>query len=169
MLVAAIDFNRGIEDAWTRVTTFVPKFLGFLVVLLVGYFIAKAIGKIFDQVLERVGFDRAVERGGIKRALANSQYDASSLVSKVVFYALFLLVLQLAFGIFGPNPVSDLIAGVVAYLPKVVAAVVIVVVAAAVAAAVKEIIQSALGGLSYGNPWPWVRRSPSSWWAPSPP
>ncbi len=61
----------------------------------------QAIAKIFDQVLERVGFDEAVERGDIKRALANSQYDASSLISKIVFYALFLLVLQLAFGIFG--------------------------------------------------------------------
>lgn len=151
MVIAAVDYGRGIEDAWTRVTTFVPKLLGFLVVLIVGYFVAKAIAKVFDQVLARVGFDRAVERGGIKRALADSQYDASSLISKVVFYALFLLVLQLAFGIFGPNPVSDLIAGVVAYLPKVAAAIIIVVVAAAMAAAVKEVIESALGGLSYGS------------------
>ena len=149
--LAAVDYGRGIEDAWARVTTFVPKLLAFLVVLIVGYFVAKAIGKVFDQVLERVGFDRAVERGGIKKALENSQYDASSLISKVVFYALFLLVLQLAFGIFGPNPVSDLISGVVAYLPKVAAAIIIVVVAAAIAAAVKEIIESALGGLSYGK------------------
>jgi hypothetical protein len=151
MVIAAVDYGRGIEDAWARVTTFVPKFLGFLVVLVVGYFVAKAIGKVFDQVLERVGFDRAVERGGIKQALANSQYDASSLISKVVVYALFLLVLQLAFGIFGPNPVSDLIRGVVAYLPKVAAAIIILVVSAAIAAGVKEIIQSALGGLSYGK------------------
>ena len=149
--LAAVDYGRGIEDAWAKVTTFVPKFLGFLIVLIVGYFVAKAIGKVFDQVLERVGFDQAVERGGIKKALDNSKYDASSIVSKVIFYALFLLVLQLAFGIFGPNPVSDLIRGVVAYLPKVFAAIVIVVVAAAIAAAVKEIIESALGGLSYGK------------------
>ena len=150
-MFAAVDFSRGIEDAWTRIATFVPKLLGFLVVLIVGYFVAKAIGKIFDKVLERVGFDKAVERGGVKKALANSRYDASTIVSKVVFYALFLLVLQLAFGVFGANPVSRMIEGVVAYLPKVFAAIVIVVVSAAIAAAVKEIIQSALGGLSYGK------------------
>jgi hypothetical protein len=148
---AAVDYSRGIEDAWARVAAFVPKLIGFLVVLIVGYFVAKAIGKIFDKVLERVGFDKAVERGGVKKALANSRYDASTIVSKVVFYALFLLVLQLAFGVFGANPVSRMIEGVVAYLPKVFAAIVIVVVAAAIAAAVKEIIESALGGLSYGK------------------
>ena len=70
--LAAVDYSRGIEDAWTKVTTFVPKFIAFLVVLIVGYFVAKAIGKVFDQVLERVAFDRAVEPGGIKKALENS-------------------------------------------------------------------------------------------------
>ena len=150
-MLAAVDYSRGVEDAWARMATFVPKLLGFLAVLVIGYFVAKAIGKIFDKVLERVGFDKAVERGGVKKALANSKYDASTIVSKVVFYALFLLVLQLAFGIFGANPVSRMIEGVVAYLPKVFAAIVIIVVAAAIAAAVKEIISSALGGLSYGT------------------
>jgi hypothetical protein len=28
-------------------------------------------------VLTRVGFDRLVERGGVKKALAHSKYDAS--------------------------------------------------------------------------------------------
>ena len=150
-MTAAVDYSRGIEDAWARVASFTPKFLGFLAVLVIGYLVVKAIAKVFDSLLERVGFDRAVERGGIKRALADSKYDASSILSKLVFYTLFLLVLQLAFGVFGPNPVSDLITGIVAYLPKVFAAIVIVVVTAAIAAAVKEIVQSALGGLSYGR------------------
>ena len=150
-VVAAIEFSEGIEDAWSRVATFVPKLLGFLIILAIGFFVAKAIATIVDKVLERVGFDRAVERGGVKQALAKSKYDASDLVSKVVFYGLFLLVLQVAFGVFGANPVSDLIASVIAYLPKVFVAIVIVVVASAIAAAVKELVTSALGGLSYGK------------------
>lgn len=150
-MLLAVEYSRGIEDAWAKVATFVPKFLAFLVVLLVGWFVARAVAKVFDAMLERVGFDQAVERGGVKEALAASKYDASTIVSKIAFYALFLIVLQLAFGIWGPNPVSDMITGVVAYLPKLFAAIVIVVVAAAIAAAVKEIVQSALGGLSYGR------------------
>jgi hypothetical protein len=150
-LIAAVDFGQGVEDAWSATASFVPKFLGFLVILAVGWFVAKAIATIVDKALERVGFDRAVERGGIRQALSNSKYDASDLVSKIVFYGLFLLVLQMAFGVFGTNPVSDLIEGIIAYLPKVFVAIIIVVVASAIAAAVKEIVQSALGGLSYGR------------------
>ena len=61
-------------------------------------------------------------------------------------FAFLLFVLQLAFGIFGPNPVSDLIAGVIAWLPRLFVAVVIVVVAAAIAGWVKDLIAAGLGG-----------------------
>jgi len=53
--------------------------------------------------------------------------------------------------VFGPNPVSDLLTGVIAWLPKAFVAIVIVVVAAAIASAVKDLIGNALGGLSYGR------------------
>ncbi len=149
--VVAVDFGQGVEDAFANVISFVPKLIGFLAVLIIGYFVAKAISKVADKALERVGFDQAVERGGIKKALSKSQYDASTILSKVIFYALFLIVLQVAFGVFGPNPISDLITGVIAYLPKVIAAIIIIVVAAAVAAAVKTLVESMLGGLSYGS------------------
>jgi hypothetical protein len=66
-------------------------------VFIIGYFIAKAIAKLADGILERVGFDRMVERGGIGRALESSRFDASDIRGKVAFYVLFLFVLQLAF------------------------------------------------------------------------
>ena len=150
-MLLAIDFGKGIEDAWSDIAAFVPKFIGFLIVLVIGYIIVKAIAKIADGALERVGFDKAVERGGVGRALESSKYDASDIVSKIIFYALLLFVLQLAFGVFGSNPVSDLIAGVIAYLPKVFAAIVIIVLATAIAAAVKEMLEAALGSLDYAR------------------
>jgi hypothetical protein len=145
------DFRNGLGDAWESIALFIPKLIGFLLVLLIGYFIAKAISKVLDGVLERVGFDRMVERGGVGKALSQSRFDASSLLSKILFYVLMLFVLQLAFGLFGDNPISDLIQGAIAYLPKVFAAIVIVVVGSAIAAAVKEIVEASIGGLSYGR------------------
>src|SRR5947209_4600529 len=150
MLVAATGFTDGLDRAWSNTAAFIPKLIGFLLILIIGYFVAKMIARIVCAVLERAGFDRAIERGGIKQALAKSNYDASTIVSKVVFYTVFLLALEMAFGVFGTNPVSDLLTSVVAYLPKVFAAILIIVVASAIAAAEKEIIEASLGGLSYG-------------------
>ncbi|HVM19002.1 MAG TPA: hypothetical protein VM307_03475 [Egibacteraceae bacterium] len=149
-VLAQVDTSP-LNNALHTAAEFLPKFLGFLAILIIGYFVAKVIGNLLNKVLERVGFDRAVERGGVRKALANSQYDASDIVGKLVFYTLFLFVLQMAFGVFGTNPISDLIASVIAYLPKIVVAIIIVVVAAAIATAVREIIDASLGGLSYGR------------------
>jgi len=145
------EITQGLGDAFSSIATFLPKLLGFLLILVIGYFVAKAFSKVLDKVLERVGFDRAVERGGVGRALSKSNYDASGLLGKILFYTLFLFVLQLAFGVFPANPISDLITSVIAYLPKLFVALIIVVVGAAIAAAVKEIIEASLGGLSYGR------------------
>lgn len=151
MAEASINFGTGVSNAWSNVATFVPKFVVFLIILIVGYLVAKAIAKILSKVLTRVGFDRVVERGGIKRALDRSQYDASDILAKLVFYALMLFVLSTAFGVFGRNPISDYLHSVVAYLPLVFVAIVIVVVAAAIAAAARRLVEGALGGLSYAR------------------
>jgi hypothetical protein len=136
---------------WGSVLAIAPKLLLFLVILIVGWIVAKLIAKAVDKILERVGFDRAVERGGMRRALERSSYDASTIVSKIVYYGLLLIVLNFAFGVFGPNPVSELIAGVIAFLPRLFVALIIVVVAAAIAAAVRDIVSNALSGFSYGR------------------
>ena len=135
----------------TSVVTFVPKLLAFLVVLVIGLLIAKAISKAVGKILQKVGFDKAVERGGIKTALAKSDYDAATIVGRIIYYALMLFVLQLAFGVFGPNPISDLLTRIIAFIPALIVAIIIIVVAAAIAAAVKTLIQGTLGGLSYGK------------------
>lgn len=141
----------GLRDGVSLISEFVPKLLLFLIVLIVGMIIAKVIGKALSALLEKVGFDRAVERGGVKKALANSKMDASDVVAKLIYYTLMLFVLQLAFGVFGPNPISDLITQVITFLPSLIVAIIIIVVASAIAAAVKVLIEGSLGGLSYGK------------------
>jgi hypothetical protein len=69
----------------------------------------------------------------------------------VLYYTLVLFVLQFAFGVFGPNPVSDLLEGIIGFLPRIIVAIIIVVIASAIAAAVKSLIENTLGGLSYGK------------------
>lgn len=151
MTPQSVDWQGGISDAWATIANFVPKLIFFFVILIIGWLIAKALAKITDAVLERVGFDRAVERGGVKEALAKSKYDASDIVAKLVKYAILLLTLVLAFNVFGPNPISDMLQQVVAYIPRIIVAIVIIVVAAAIARAVKDLIGNMLGGLSYGT------------------
>ena len=149
--MASINFSQGVTDAWSAVARFIPKFVGFLVILVIGWFIARLLAHALEVVLRKAGFERMAERGGISRALANSKYDTTGLICKVVYYALLLVTLQLAIGVFGNNPVSTMINGVVAWLPRGLVALAIVVVAAFIARVVRELVGAALSSLSYGR------------------
>ena len=145
-------FRAGFDTALEEAALLLPKIGYFLLILIVGYFLAKIVAKILTKVLQRVGFDQLVERGGVKKAMAKSKYDAASILGKIVFYFIFLLVLSAAFGVFGPNnPVSAFLSKIISFLPNLFVAVLVLVLAAAIAAAVKELLSNMLGGLSYGT------------------
>ena len=149
--LASVDFGGAVTDGFRTIATFIPKLIGFLLILLIGYFIAKLIATVVDKLLEKAGFDKAVERGGIKKALSKSKYDASDIVAKLVFFAIFIPVLSAAIGVLGIAALQAPLAAFIALIPKIIVAIVIVVIGAAIAGAVKSLISNTLGGLSYGN------------------
>lgn len=151
LAVRQVDIGDALADMWRSVLLFVPRAIAFIAILVIGWIVARFVLKIVDAVLERVGFDRAIERGGIKRALERTKYDASDILAKLAYYAVLLFTLQFAFGVWGPNAISNLIQGVVSWLPRAFIAIVIVVVASAIANAVRDLVTGALGGLSYGR------------------
>jgi Conserved TM helix len=155
-MLAQLDIEGGLREAWRDAATYVPKLLLFLVILLVGFIVAKLLSRLTDSLLERVGFDRWVERGGMQAAFERAKTDASDLVALIVFWAVILVTLQLAFGIWGPNPISELIEGLIDYLPNVLAAVLILVIAAAVARVVTDVLMGFLGGATGGR---WIART----------
>jgi hypothetical protein len=150
-LMTGDGLGRGLSDMWRAVLLFIPAALAFIAILLIGYFVARLLRTAVSKGLRRAGFDRAIERGAAGKVLSRAQITASDLCAKIVFYAVLLFALQLAFGVWGPNPVSDLLTDLIAWLPRAFVAIVIIVVAAAIANAVHDLIASALGGLSYGR------------------
>jgi hypothetical protein len=151
LAVRQVDFGTALTDMWRSVLLFIPRAVAFIAILVVGWLVARFVLRVVNGALERVGFDRAVQRGGVGRALERTRYDASDILARLAYYAVLLFTLQLAFGVWGPNAISVLISGVVAWLPRAFVAIVIVVVAAAIASAVRDLITGALGGLSYGR------------------
>jgi hypothetical protein len=147
----ALDLETPVRDGITTFTTFIPKLVGFLLILAIGYFVAKIIAKLVDKGLEKAGFDRAVERGGIKKALAKSQYDASDIVAKLVFFAIFIPFLSAAVGTLGINALEQPLSAFIALIPRIIVAIVLVVIGAVLAGTVKSFISNTLGGLSYGT------------------
>ncbi|MCO6010117.1 hypothetical protein NE236_34635 [Actinoallomurus purpureus] len=149
--VAQIDVGRSLQNVLDAVIRVVPKLIVFVIILIIGWLIAKVIQRAVALVLRRLHFDRVAERGVVGEALQRNQYDASGLLARLVYYAILLITLQMAFNVFGPNPVSNVLRSIVAWLPRLAVAVIIVIIASAIAHAVRDIVGGALGGLSYGR------------------
>ncbi|MCL2615023.1 MAG: hypothetical protein FWD95_17550 [Nocardioidaceae bacterium] len=148
----SIDWGGILSTNLTNVINFVPKLIIFLVVLFIGWLIAKGVSKALAMVLQRVGFTNLLSKAGADRALATAQIKPVDLVAKLVYYFVLLIALQLALGAFGPsNPVSQIVDNILNWLPKAFVAILIVVIAGAVANAVKDILGATLGGVSYGG------------------
>ncbi|QBI52607.1 mechanosensitive ion channel family protein [Streptomonospora litoralis] len=147
-----MNIQQGLTDAWSAVASFVPLLAAFLVILVLGWIIAKVIGRLVGKGLAKAGLDRGLDRSGVGEYFQRSRYSASELSGKIVYYALLLITLQLAFSVFGPNnPITQLLNSVVSWIPLGIVALVIVVVAGMIAKAARDVISSALGGLSYGR------------------
>src|SRR5262245_25110789 len=141
MLYAA-DIGQQFADVLGAVVGVAVRVLIFLLIVLLAWIVGSWALRWTATALKRLGFGRAVARGGLNRLLGGS--SASDVAARLVMLAFMLFVLQLAFGIFGPNPVSGLISDVISWLPKLLAAVVIIVVTAAVAGWIKDLISEGL-------------------------
>lgn len=149
--LAAVNIGQSLQGILNSILRVVPKLVVFVIILVIGWIIAKLIEKVVAAILEKLHFNRVAERGVVGESLRRSDYDASRLVARLVFYAIVLITLQMAFNVFGPNPISDILRAVVAWIPRAVVAIVIVVIASAIAHAVKELISSSLGAVTYGR------------------
>jgi hypothetical protein len=149
--LASVSVSQSFQNLLNTVFNSLPKILLFLVILVIGWIVARVIMQAVVMLLRRVHFDRFAQRGVVGDALSRSNYDASGLIARIVYYMLLLVTLQLAFGVFGNNPVSTMLDAVVGWLPKAVVAIILIVIGSAIGKIVKDVISSTLGGLSYGR------------------
>ncbi|WUV52235.1 hypothetical protein OG371_28190 [Amycolatopsis sp. NBC_01480] len=142
----------GLGQAWNLVATFVPKLVGFLIILFIGWLIAKAVSKALGLVLGKLGFSRLIEKTGLTGMMKQANVDATGILVKLVYYFILLIALQLAFGVFGAsNPVSQLLNEIIAFLPRILVALVLIVVAAAIAKVVRDVVTSAMAARPAGR------------------
>jgi hypothetical protein len=149
--LAATDVGQSLSRMLDTVLRIVPKLIVFLIILIIGWIVAKIIERAVTAILERTHFNRVAQRGVVGDALARSDYDAARLIGRLFFYAVLLVTLQLAFNVFGRNPVSDLLRSIVAWLPRLAVAIIILVIASAIAYAVKDLVAAALHAVAYGR------------------
>ncbi len=149
LVVAAI--SDSVERGFDELFEWLPKLVGFLVVLLLGYVVARVVGRIVTRALRGVGADRTLLGGPGGNWISKVTSSPAALGGKVTFWLIFLGALSIALDVLGIAALEDFVASVWAYLPNVLAALVIFVVAGAIAAGASAFAQRFMGDTPTGR------------------
>lgn len=149
-----MEFGDRLESMWAYMVSYLPQLLGAIVILIVGWIVAKLLESGTETILEKTRFDMAVDRGGVRAALARtgSKLDPSSLVARLVFWIVFLVAILMAANALGLTAVANMFERLVAYIPNVIVAVLIIVMGMVIGEFVKDLIMASVGSLSGVSP-----------------
>ena len=138
-----------LEEGLIQIAEFLPRLAAALGILMAGFAIAKMVERGTDLFLHRIGFDRWMQEGGVTEALerAGTRLDPSSVIAKLVFWTVMLLVIVLAASALRIEAVSVLFADLLAYIPNVISAVIVLVLGILLGEFVKDLVLASAGGL----------------------
>lgn len=117
------------RDFITRLATLLPNLIAALLILLLGWLLAKFIRLVIFRFLLVARFDIASEKAGIDDMLvrADIRQSPAELVAILVYWLVLVMVLMTAAYTLGLPALSDLLNHVLLYIPKVIAAVVVLI------------------------------------------
>src|SRR5579883_1471057 len=143
-----------LATALAAVFSFIPRIIGFLVILLVAWIVASLVAKAMPFLLRRVGFDRIATRIGLSRLEQswNMRMDAAGLLGKIVFWFIFLIFMIPAIDSLGLASVSALLGQLIAYIPNVFVAIIILFLGMLVATFAADLIYRTTANANIGSP-----------------
>ncbi|MBD0330144.1 MAG: hypothetical protein ICV64_08585 [Thermoleophilia bacterium] len=146
-----MDIADRAERSLTVFFDWLPNLVGALVILIVGWILARFVAGLVRKGLERTGLDRTLHESHGGEWIRRVVQRPSHLVGTIAFWAVFLGAISLAVSVLGIEALQDFVAAIYAYLPNVLAAVLIFLVASAVAAGVATLASRLLGDTALGR------------------
>jgi len=152
-LFAAVKVGDSLQQALDSFFGFLPNLLGFLVILFIGYIVARVVKGILTKVLSKVGLDKALHSGQTGQYVEKVSPGASpsKLVGSIAFWFLFLGAVSLAVSALKIPALTTFVSAIYGYLPNLIAAVIIFVVAGAIAGAVATLVAKTMGDTPTGK------------------
>src|SRR3954451_956865 len=153
MFTASVQLSDSLQRGLDQLVGFLPRLIGFLIILLIGWLIARVVKALLVKALAGVGIDRALSSGSAGPYVARAMPDArpSRLIGTIAFWFLFLGAIAIAVSQLGITALDNFVQSIAAYLPNVVVAILIFVLAGAIAAAVSGLISRTLGDTATGK------------------
>jgi len=132
----------------------IPKILGFLVILIIGWIIASAVAAAVATLLRTIRFNDLARRSGFAGFIEQMgiRQDAAGVIADVAKWFVRLIVLITAFDALGLPAVSQVLQQLLLWLPNLVVALVVLVLAGLIANALANLVRGSAREAGLGNP-----------------
>ena len=136
-----------LQNALSTFLSYLPQLVGAIIILIIGYIVAKVLQALVGRVLQGIGFDGWMERGGIKQFFdrAETNHTPATVLGLLVFWFVFIIAITMAADALGIPQVSAILGQLIAYIPSIIAAILILILAALLANFVSGIVRGATG------------------------
>jgi len=134
------------QRLWLGILNFIPGLIAAIIVFVIGWLIASAIGKLISQVLIRLKFNRLFEKADWREALekAEIKVNPSEFIGGICKWILVMVVLLISVEILGLTQFAVLLNKLIGWLPNLVVAIAIFVVAVIVADILDKVIRASV-------------------------
>jgi hypothetical protein len=134
---------------WAPVAAFIPRLFGALLVVAVGFVVAKLLDALLSKVLAKVGLDRLVAGTGVTKLLgrAGIRMPVSALIGRIVYWFVLLIFLVSAAESLGLARVSAVLDMLALYVPKVFGAALILLAGVLLAQLASGLVRGAAEGV----------------------
>lgn len=132
----------------------IPKILGFIVIIIVGWIIASLIAKAVAALLRAVLFNDLAGRSGFAGFVTSMgvKTDPAGFLALIAKWFVRLIVLVAAFDALGLPAVSDVLRQLLLWLPNLVVGLVVLVIGGLAAGALAGLVRGAADRAGLGNP-----------------
>ena len=132
----------------------IPRIIGFLVIIVIGWLISGALAAGVAALLRAVRFNDLAQSSGFSGFVRNMgvRKDPSGLLADIVKWFVRLIVLVVAFDALGLPAVSQVLQQFLLWIPNLVVAVVVLVIAGLAANALGNLIRGATAQAGFDNP-----------------
>lgn len=132
----------------------IPKIIGFLLVILIGWFIASALAKAVAVTLRKIDFNGLARRSGFADFVHSMgvHTDSAGFIAEVTKWFVRLIVLVVAFDVLGLPAVSEVLRELLLWLPNLIVALVVLVIGGLAAKALGSLVRGSASEAGFGNP-----------------
>jgi len=136
---------ESVREMLTRVGIFIPKLIGLLLILIIGWMVAKFIEAFIVRSLKLIRLDTLAEKSGTSNFLAKGgiKYTLSELIGVLVYWLVVLMVFITALNAMQWTVAAEVLNVIVGYIPNIIISVFILVIGMFVSTLLSTVIRTA--------------------------